>query len=247
MAIGFRPAAPIGRRRRGIAGIGRLVPRLVRFAGRRRVVVIAEVLRGHILELTAAERRVVERGIFEPGFDGRVIHRCVAAFARLRTVSGPGPDHLLEFLPFGLLGQLVFFARVLVLATRPPALAAAGRGIRGHERAVGAYGVALVELVLGFVLRLPQASALEPLHGCGGLLHLQALQRGQQLVGLGGAKRRGLAVHEDRPVGVAGRHSNFLSSKVQGDVSVFPRAWCASGRADARRPRDCRRCAPAPG
>ena len=76
----------------------------------------------------------------------------------------------------------------------------------GTRAPSAADGVAAAQQIARLVARRPQAAALEPLHLGGGLLDLQALQRRQQLVGFGGAERRGLAVHQDRPIGVSRRH-----------------------------------------
>jgi hypothetical protein len=126
----------------------------------------------------------------------------------LGFVTRARPHHQLELLPFGLLRQLILLAGIAMFAAGPPALAPPVRLVRRHQAAVGADGVTLSQQVARFVARRPQPPALEPFHLRAGLLDLHALQRRKQLVDFGGAKSRGLAIHQNRPVRKSGWHGS---------------------------------------
>jgi hypothetical protein len=90
-------------------------------------------------------------------------------------------------------------ARILVLSARAPLLPAPLARRRG--------ALPLLPLrELGGLLGRPQLAARKPHHLGVGMLRLQLLQRRQQLLFRRGAKRRGVAVGDDRPVHVTRRH-----------------------------------------
>ena len=76
------------------------------------------------------------------------------------------------------------------------------------------------------ILRLPETSAGEPLHDRVGMADLQLPQRRQQLVLEVGAKGGRLAVEDDRPVVVPGRHV----TADYGSFVIAPCGGCGSRR-----------------
>jgi hypothetical protein len=97
-----------------------------------------------------------------------------------------------------LLGVLEFLPRVLMFAAGPPV--AAARLGTGSPPPPG------VGFLLRFFCGLPQPAAREIFHDGIRMLLLDALERRQQLLALGSAKRRGQAAGNDRPVHKARRH-----------------------------------------
>jgi len=97
-----------------------------------------------------------------------------------------------------LLGVLELLARVAVFAARPPVPAPRLRPAVGCPARFGG-GTRLL-------LRGPQSAAGEIFHRRIRMLLLDAIERRQQLVALGGAERRRQAAGDDRPVREARGH-----------------------------------------
>jgi hypothetical protein len=147
------------------------------------------------------------RGAIPLSLKCSVARRTVAPSRPRRTLSGAvcGPrlltalEPLLPPLEIPLfLGVLELLARVAVFSARPPVPAPGIRPVVGGPARFG--GIPRV------LLRGPQFAAGEILHFRIWMFLLDALERRQQLLALGGAERGRQAASDDRPVRVAWGH-----------------------------------------